>query len=73
MSKRIIDLIQENKRRFYLGEIRNEFYADHHESSRYIHTRQMDEHSDEPSGGLWSSLKHFGEKITTDLFYESST
>lgn len=73
MSKRIIDLIQENKRRFYLGEIRNEFYADHHESSRYTHTRQLNETSDETNNGLWGSLKHLGQKITTDLFYESST
>ena len=72
MSRGIIDLIQENKRRFYAGEIRNSFYD---EANDYRVSGQrtviIDKaHEEIDSSSLWQNLKSFGQKISEDLFYE---
>jgi len=73
MSRGIIDLIQENKRRFYAGEIRNRFYE---ESEKVLKTNQNtvyvnhSEQDDVLQTSFWKNLKVFSQKISEDLFYE---
>jgi len=72
MSRGIIDLIQENKRRFYKGEIRNLFYEEpfaiRGSRQRTIIIENADNEIDSLS--FWQNLKTFGQKFTEDLFYE---
>lgn len=72
MARGVIDLIQENKRRFYAGEIRNNFYEESYDSKdKREDTIVIDNTiSQEPQISIWKSLKFYGQKISDDLFYE---
>lgn len=72
MPRGIIDLIQENKRRFYAGQIRNSFYDEPYANrgSRQRTIIRDDETDELDSLSLWQNIKTFGQKFTEDLFYE---
>lgn len=71
MHRGIIDLIQENRKRFYAGEIRNRFYEDN-EARNHVHMSEIEQQAFDgySSTSLWKNLKQFGQKFTDDLFYE---
>lgn len=72
MSRGIVDLIHENKKRFYAGEIRNCFYDEPYASrgkrQRVIVVDNSEEENEQ--GSLWQNLKNFGQRISEDIFYE---
>ncbi len=71
MARGVIDLIQENKRRFYAGEIRNNFYEKPYDSDDKRETVVVDNtSSDMQQTSIWRSLKTYGQKFSDDLFYE---
>ncbi|MCD6090616.1 MAG: hypothetical protein J7J72_03890 [Bacteroidales bacterium] len=72
MSRGIIDLIQENKRRFYKGEIRNCFYeeASISREKRANSTIINKSFSASNPTSLWDNLKTIGQKFSKELFYE---
>lgn len=73
MARGIIDLIQENKRRFYAGEIRNSFYEDSYISKdrKRQNVVIVDNTSEvEQQSSFWMNLKKYGHKFSEDLFYE---
>jgi len=71
MARGVVDLIQENKRRFYAGEIRNSFYEESCASNNKGETVIIDHSgSDKAQASIWKSLKTYGQKFSDDLFYE---
>lgn len=71
MARGVVDLIQENKRRFYAGEIRNSFYEESFTSNGKGETVIIDNTaSDNAQASIWKSLKIYGQKFSDDLFYE---
>ncbi|MDA3906767.1 MAG: hypothetical protein PF484_11895 [Bacteroidales bacterium] len=72
MSRAIIDLIQENKRRFYKGEIRNCFYEEPYSPSerKENSTLRVKATTITEPVSMWHNLKTFGQKFRENLFYE---
>ena len=73
MARGIVDLIQENKRRFYAGEIRNSFYEEPFETNE---NRRNTVIIDNSSSGrsqtsFWQNMKIQGQKFSEDFFYET--
>ncbi len=72
MSRGIADLIKENKKRFYAGEIRNYFKYEvaqlqtEEETSLPIEDRL----NSNSSTSVWTNLRLFGRKLSTEIFYE---
>ncbi|RLD39477.1 MAG: hypothetical protein DRI74_00670 [Bacteroidetes bacterium] len=73
MARGIIDLIQENKRRFYAGEIRNNFYEESFDSDKERGgTVVVDNISTKKTQtSFWKNIKIYGQKFSDELFYET--
>jgi len=72
MARGIIELIEENKKRFYRGEIRNYLY-DEPLSSREIKKNPVKVTSSTVipnQSSYWENLIVFGRRFTEELFYE---
>ncbi len=72
MARGIIDLIQENRKRFYRGELRNYYFKDLHPSSD-MHGNPVMEKPSEPRENKvkwWDNLKAKGIKFGEEFFYE---
>ena len=72
MARGVVDLIQENKKRFYAGEIRNSFYEDSYDASRKSRDAVVVDYRDSNTSqtSIWRSLKIYSQKFSDDLFYE---
>jgi hypothetical protein len=72
MARGVVDLIQENKRRFYAGEIRNSFYKESYNANPKSGDAVVVDHreSNTAQTSIWKSLKIYGQKFSDDLFYE---
>jgi len=72
MSRGIADLIKENKKRFYAGEIRNYFKDEVVQLQTEEETVLQNEdslNSNSPTS-VWTNLRLFGRKLSADIFYE---
>lgn len=72
MAQGIIDLILENKKRFYRGEIRNYFYEDlNHSSKQKVNPVLIEQSADKQNRtSWWNNLKTKGIKLSEEFFYE---
>ncbi|MBN1650153.1 MAG: hypothetical protein JW857_02425 [Bacteroidales bacterium] len=72
MARGIIDLIQENRKRFYRGELRNYFFDDLNPSSNTNGNTVLDKPSEKRKNQVnwWDNLKAKGLKFGEEFFYE---
>lgn len=72
MARGIIDLIKENKTRFYRGEIRNFYFDDPAKLKAQTNQAAIIDNSSENQSEIsyWESLVTFGKKFRNELFYE---
>jgi hypothetical protein len=72
MSRGIADLIKENKKRFYSGEIRNyykdEVVSDSREEEKSLQSEDL--LSSNSPASVWTSLRLIGRKLGAEIFYE---
>lgn len=72
MARGVVDLIQENKKRFYAGEIRNSFYEntsfEEEEKKDTVVVDKRDKSTAQRS--FWKNIKLYSQKFSADLFYE---
>lgn len=67
MSRGIIDLIQENKRLFYAGKIRNRFYEQGEQQKKTMPIISIQSTEQPPER---HNFKSFWQKMNESLFYE---
>lgn len=73
MSRGIVDLIQDNKRRFYAGEIRNNYFELPKSERDKMQSTIINEPDDADikQTSVWQNLKSLGQKLNEDIFYET--
>jgi len=73
MPRGIVDLILENKRKFYTGEIRNKFFEELDQNIAVSQNFSIisQESNSGDSKSLWKNLRQVGQKISDELFYEN--
>ena len=71
MARSLAELIQENKRRFYSGEICNHFFDEENtkrtRSNKLVSDKSISDLPEQSS--LWDNFKSIKQKLTDELFY----